>query len=99
MESVTVHTAMIMASKHKEQETDPPKKRRRISSVARELYATLRHHDLGETLAAIGFKDAAGDSFEKLTKDWYARFRPGRILSTKDDGDKFDHMIVDFMIK
>jgi hypothetical protein len=67
--------------------------------MVKQLYATARRFDLTEVLTAIGFKPEAGDSFEKLAKDWYSRSRPGRVLSIKDDGDRFDHMIVDFAIK
>lgn len=64
----------------------------------KEPFSTVKRADLSETIAAIGWKSEAGDSFDKIAKDWHCRFRPGQVLNVLDE-ENFDLMIVDFIIK
>ncbi|TID21449.1 hypothetical protein E6O75_ATG04844 [Venturia nashicola] len=61
-----------------------------------------KRFDLEEVLDAIGFTAKAGEVFEKLARNWYARHRPARILTPGDvekGGGRFYYMIVDFIIE
>jgi hypothetical protein len=64
----------------------------------KEPFSTVKRADLSETIAAIGWKPEAGDLFDKIAKDWYFHSRPDLVLNVLD-GEKFDLMIVDFIIK
>ncbi|KAE9974884.1 hypothetical protein EG328_003551 [Venturia inaequalis] len=84
---------------------EEPARKHRKSSLAingKEPLAHWKRYDLEEVLDAIGFIPQAGELFEKLAKNWYARHRPARILTpghVEKPGNQFYYMIVDFIIE